>query len=38
MRITYRNKTNLNYWTKRWSNIEADEPMENKEKSVEIKI
>jgi SAM-dependent methyltransferase len=32
MRITYRNKTNLDYWTKRWGDIEADEPMENKEK------
>ena len=32
MRITYRDKTNKGYWTKRWSDIEADEPMENEGK------
>jgi len=29
MRITYRKATNKDYWTKRWSDIPADEPMKN---------
>ncbi|MBU1689235.1 MAG: class I SAM-dependent methyltransferase [Gammaproteobacteria bacterium] len=29
MRITYRNANNKDYWTKRWSDIPADAPMEN---------
>ena len=29
MRITYRRTTNKDYWTKRWSDIPADEPMKN---------
>ena len=32
MRITYRDKTNKNYWTKRWTDIGADQPMENEKK------
>ena len=32
MRITYREKTNKNYWTKRWTDIDADEPMKNEKK------
>jgi len=32
MRITYRDKNNKNYWTKRWIDIEADEPMKNENK------
>ena len=32
MRITYRDKTNKNYWTKRWSDIGADQPMKNEKK------
>tara|TARA_B100001093_G_scaffold520394_1_gene615403 strand:- start:1766 stop:2563 length:798 start_codon:yes stop_codon:yes gene_type:complete len=30
MRITYRYKDNKNYWQKRWDDISADEPMQNK--------
>ena len=30
MRITYRHKNNKNYWQKRWEDIPADEPMQNK--------
>lgn len=29
MRITYRYKDNKAYWTKRWSDVPADKPMEN---------
>lgn len=29
MRITYRNASNKDYWTKRWDDIPADAPMEN---------
>ena len=29
MRITYRDKNNHDYWTKRWTDIESDEPMVN---------
>jgi len=29
MRITYRYANNKDYWTKRWADIPADEPMEN---------
>ncbi len=29
MRITYRKNSAKEYWTKRWTAIEADEPMEN---------
>ena len=29
MRITLRNKTNKDYWEKRWSDLEADDAMEN---------
>lgn len=29
MRITYRYANNKDYWTKRWEDIPADEPMEN---------
>ncbi len=29
MRKTFRNKNNFEYWTKRWTDIEADEPMVN---------
>lgn len=29
MRITYRSANNKLYWTKRWSDIPADQPMEN---------
>jgi len=32
MRITYRDRNNKNYWTKRWIDIEADEPMNNENK------
>lgn len=31
MRVTYRTADNRAYWTKRWSDIPADLPMENKE-------
>ena len=31
MRITYRHKDNKAYWTKRWSDVPADKPMENKD-------
>ena len=30
MRITYRYKDNKTYWTKRWSDVPVDKPMENK--------
>lgn len=30
MRITYRKLDNKHYWEKRWADINADEPMENK--------
>jgi len=30
MRITYRQVNNKDYWTKRWSDIPADRPMENR--------
>lgn len=30
MRITYRTRENKDYWTSRWANIPADNPMENK--------
>jgi len=29
MRITYRSANNKDYWTKRWDDIPADEPMDN---------
>ena len=32
MRITYRDKNNKSYWTKRWIDIDADEPMKNENK------
>lgn len=32
MRITYRRLGNKDYWTKRWSNIPADQPMDNADK------
>lgn len=31
MRITYRNINNKDYWAKRWENIPADLPMENRD-------
>lgn len=31
MRITYRHQNNKEYWTKRWKQIPADLPMENKD-------
>jgi SAM-dependent methyltransferase len=31
MRITYRRANNKDYWTKRWSDIPADRPMENRD-------
>lgn len=31
MRITYRRSDNKAYWTKRWSDIDSDEPMENRD-------
>ena len=30
MRITYRKNDSLAYWTQRWADVEADEPMENR--------
>ena len=32
MRITYRDKNNHDYWTKRWTDIESDKPMVNVDK------
>ena len=32
MRITYRDKNNHDYWTKRWTDIETDTPMLNDKK------
>ncbi len=32
MRITYRDKKNKTYWTDRWTNIDSDEPMQNRDK------
>jgi len=29
LRVTYRNANNKDYWTKRWADIPADNPMEN---------
>ena len=31
MRITYRYKDNKAYWTKRWSDVPVDKPMENQD-------
>lgn len=31
MRITYRRANNKEYWTKRWADIPADKPMENRD-------
>ena len=29
MRVTYRKANNKDYWTKRWADIPADQPMQN---------